>query len=384
LVEGTDEENSMSKNTRQITAAVVRERGGPFSIETLTLESPRRDEVLVRVVATGLCHTDMVARDKAYPVPHPIVLGHEGAGIVESVGADVVKVAPGDSVVLTFLTCGRCKPCRLGRIAHCEKTFPLSFGGARLDGSTATLDARGEKVHDHFFSQSSFATYALANEGNVVKVSSDAPLERLGPLGCGIQTGAGAVMNALNVRPGTTFASFGAGAVGCSAIMAARAVGATTIVAIDIVPSRLEMAKELGATHVINSKQTNPVEAIRDITGGGVDYSLETSGDPGALHQAIEALGSLGTCGIVGAQQLGTEVSFDVNDLMLPGKAICGILEGESVPDIFIPQLIELNAQGRFPFEKLVRFYSLDQINQAAQDSENGATIKPVIRLSAA
>jgi aryl-alcohol dehydrogenase len=355
----TEEEGSMSKNTTQIKAAVVREKGGPFKVETLTLEAPRRDEVLVKVVATGLCHTDMVARDKGYPVPHPIVLGHEGAGIVESVGADVVKVAPGDSVVLTFLTCGRCKPCRLGRMAHCEKTFPLSFGGARLDGSTATVDGDGERVHDHFFGQSSFATYALANERNVVKVGSDVPLELLGPLGCGIQTGAGAVMNALNVRPGTSFASFGAGAVGCSAVMAARAVGATTIVAIDIVPSRLEMAKELGATHAINSKQTDPVEAI-------------------------EALGSLGTCGIVGAEPLGSEVSFDVNNLMLPGKGIRGILEGESIPDIFIPQLIELNVQGRFPFEKLTKFYSLDQINQAAQDSEQGGTIKPIIRLSPA
>jgi aryl-alcohol dehydrogenase len=371
----------MSKNTTQIRAAVIREKGGPFSIETLSLEGPRRDEVLVKVVATGLCHTDLVARDKVYPVPHPIVLGHEGAGIVESVGADVVKVAPGDSVVLTFLTCGRCKPCRLGRMAHCEKTFPLCFGGARMDGSTATLDNHGEKVHDRFFGQSSFATYALANERNVVKVGSDVPLECLGPLGCGIQTGAGAVMNALKVAAGTTFACFGAGAVGCSAIMAARAVGATTIIAIDIVPSRLEMAKELGATHTINGKQTDPVEAIRDITGGGVDYSLETSGNPSVLHQAIEALGSLGTCGVVGAQPLGTEVSFDVNNLMLAGKSIRGILEGESVPDIFIPQLIELNVQGRFPFEKLIKFYSLDQINQAAKDSENGGAIKPIIRL---
>jgi aryl-alcohol dehydrogenase len=224
------------------------------------------------------------------------VLGLEGAGIVESVGADVLKVAPGDSVVLTFLTCGRCKPCRLGRMAHCEKTFPLSFGGARLDGSTATLDAHGEKVHGHFFGQSSFATYALANERNVVKVSRDLPLELLGPLGCGIQTGAGAVMNALNVRPGTSFASFGAGAVGCSAIMAARAVGATTIVAIDIVPSRLEMAKELGATHAINSKQTDPVEAIRDISGGGVDYSRMREG--GSVVNMSSALGLVGGAGI--------------------------------------------------------------------------------------
>src|ERR1700732_121500 len=175
----TEEERSMSKDTTQIKAAVVREKGGPFSIETLSLEGPRRDEVLVKVVATGLCHTDMVARDKGYPVPHPIVLGHEGAGIVESVGADVVKVAPGDSVVLTFLTCGRCKPCRLGRIAHCEKTFPLSFGGARLAGRPATADGHGEKVTGPFFGQSSFGTYALANERNVVKVSNDVTLERL-------------------------------------------------------------------------------------------------------------------------------------------------------------------------------------------------------------
>jgi aryl-alcohol dehydrogenase len=262
-------------------------------------------------------------------------------------------------------------------MAHCEKTFPLCFGGARLDGSIAIFDGHGEKVHDHLFGQSSFATYALANERNVVKFSSDVPLERLGPLGCGIQTGAGAVMNALEVRRGTSFASFGAGAVGCSAIMAARAVGATTIVAIDIVSSRLKMAKELGATHAINNHQTDPVEAIRDITGGGVDYALEASGDPRALHQAIEALGSLGICGIVGAEPLGTEVSFDVNTLMIQGKRIRGILEGESVPDVFIPQLIELNAQGRFPFEKLTKFYSLDQINQAAQDSEKGAQSNP-------
>jgi len=268
-------------------------------------------------------------------------------------------------------------------MAHCAKAFPLCFGGARLDGSTATLDDHGEKVHDHFFGQSSFATYALANERNVVKVSSDVPIERLGPLGCSIRPEPVRVMNALNMRLGTSFASFGAGAVGCSAIMAAQAVGATTIVAIDIVPSRLELAKELGATHAINSKKTNPVEAIRDITGGGVDCSLDTSGNPRVLHQAIEALGSLGTCGVVGAPPLGTEVSFDVNNLMLPGKAIRGILEGESVPEIFIPQLIELNAQGRFPFEKLTRFYNLDQINQAAQDSEKGDTLKPIIRLAA-
>jgi aryl-alcohol dehydrogenase len=229
--------------------------------------------------------------------------------------------------------------------------------------------------------QSSFGTLALASEKNVVKVPKDAPLEILGPLGCGIQTGAGAVMNALKVRPGTSFVVFGAGAVGLSAVMAARICGATTIIAADVVPSRLEMAKELGATHVIHSKQTDPVAAIKDITPGGADFSLEATGIPGVLRQAIDAIGVLGKCGIVGAAKLGAEATFDVNDVMIPGKRIQGILQGESVPDIFIPRLIDLHMQGRFPHDRLIKFYELDVINQAAADSEKGVTVKPVIRM---
>jgi aryl-alcohol dehydrogenase len=369
------------KSAREVRAAVVRDKGGPFRIETLTLEEPRRDEVLVRIVATGMCHTDMVARDKVYDVPHPIVLGHEGAGVVEAVGEDVRKVAPGDPVVLTYMWCGRCRPCYLGKVFYCENVYPLCFGGARLDKSTATRDGKGNKVHDHFFGQSSFGTVALANERNVVKVPKDAPLERLGPLGCGIQTGAGAVMNALRVRPGTSFVVFGAGAVGLSAVMAARICGATTIIAADVVPSRLETARELGATHVVNSKETNPVDAIKELTGGGADFSLEATGIPAVLRQAIDAIGVLGKCGIVGAAKLGAEASFDVNDVMIPGKKVQGILQGESVPDVFIPQLVDLHMQGRFPYDRLVKFYKLEDINQAAEDSEKGVTVKPVIRM---
>ncbi len=374
--------NDKNTSGREIKAAVVREKGGTFNLETLTLEEPRRDEVLVKIVAAGMCHTDMVARDKVYDVPHPIVLGHEGAGVVESVGADVLKVAPGDPVVLSYMSCGRCKPCYLGKPFNCANAYPLCFGGARLDGSTATRDADGKRVHDHFFGQSSFGAFALANVRNVVKVPKDAPLELLGPLGCGIQTGAGAVMNALKVRSGASFVVFGAGAVGLSAVMAARIVGATTIIAADVVPSRLETAKELGATHVINSREQDPVAAIKEITGGsGADFSLEATGRPDVLRQAIDALGSLGACGIVGAAPLGAEASFDINDVMLPGKSIQGIIEGSSIIEIFIPQLVELHRQGRFPFDKLVKFYDFDQINQAAEDSEKGGTIKPIIRM---
>jgi len=371
--------NAPTRSTREIRAAVVRKKGGPFQVETLTLEDPRPEEVLIRIVATGMCHTDMVARDQLYTVPLPVVLGHEGAGIVEQVDSSVKKLATGDHVVLTYMWCGHCKPCLNGDLTYCANFYPLNFGGAREDGSMATHDQQGT-VHDHFFGQSSFGTYALAHERNVIKVPSAAPLELLGPLGCGIQTGAGAVMNGLKVRPGSSFAAFGGGAVGLSAVMAARVAGATTIIAADVVPSRLALAKELGATHTVNSRETDPVEAVRTITGGGADFSLESSGRPAVLRQAIDALAIKGVCGIVGAPALGTEASFDVNGVMTTGKRIIGIIEGDSVPDLFIPRLVELYQQGRFPFDKLVKFVSLDQINQAAEDSEKGITIKPIVR----
>jgi aryl-alcohol dehydrogenase len=340
--------------------------------------------VLVRVVATGMCHTDMVARDQLYDVPLPVVLGHEGAGVVEEVGGSVKKVQPGDHVVLTYMWCGHCKPCLRGDLPYCENFYPLNFGGVREDGSTATREAGGGALHDHFFGQSSFGTFALVHERNAIKVPRGAPLELLGPLGCGIQTGAGAVINALKVTPGSSFATFGGGAVGLSAVMAARVAGATTIIVSDVVPSRLELAKELGATHTVNSREADPVAAVREITGGGADFTLESSGRPAVLRQAIDALSIRGTCGIVGAPALGTEASFDVNGVMTAGKRIIGIIEGESKPDLFIPALVELYTQGRFPFDRLVKFYTLDQINQAAEDSEKGVTIKPVIRLGSA
>ncbi|KTT99815.1 alcohol dehydrogenase [Sphingomonas sanguinis] len=368
---------------RSITTAVVRDQGAPFAIEEAKIASPQGGEVLVRIVAVGVCHTDIIVRDQYYPVPLPAVLGHEGAGVVEAVGPGVTAVAPGDHVVLSFASCGVCGPCLTGHPAHCGDFFALNFGGGRKDGSTATCDAHGGALHDHFFGQSSFGSFAMAHERNIVKVAKDAPLELLGPLGCGIQTGAGAVLRALEVPSGASFAAFGSGAVGLSAIMAARVAGATTIIAVDVTTSRLDLAKELGATHVVNSRETDAVEAIREITGGGADFTLESSGRPEVLRQAIDALTIMGTCGIVGAPKLGTEASFDVNMVMVPGKRIMGIVEGDVVPQVFIPELIALHAQGRFPFDRLVKFYDFADINQAVADSESGVTIKPILRLPA-
>lgn len=371
-------ERGAFQTSRRIQAAVVRRPGGPFEIEALELEEPRPDEVRVRIVGTGMCHTDLVVRDGHFPAPLPIVLGHEGAGVVECIGANVTKVSPGDHVVLTYMSCGCCNPCLHGAPSYCHHNIALCLGGGRPDGTTATHKGQ-DVVHDHFFGQSSFATYAIANERNVIKVPEEAPLELLGPLGCGIQTGAGAVMNALKIPAGAAVAVFGAGAVGLSAVMAAHIVGASTIIAVDVVPSRLDLALEIGATHMVNSAEQDSVTTIREITGGGVEYSLEAAGQPGTVRQAVDALGGRGTCGVLGIAPPGTVACLDVNGLMMTGKTIRGIVEGDSVPDTFIPQLIDLHLQGRFPFDKLVRFYPLEEINQAAEDSERGITVKPII-----
>ncbi|MCF2133746.1 MULTISPECIES: NAD(P)-dependent alcohol dehydrogenase [Burkholderiaceae] len=372
-----------STGLHNITVAVARAPQQPFTIEPARIRGPQGDEVLVRVVATGLCHTDLIMRDQHYPVPLPAVLGHEGAGIVEQVGPTVKNLKAGDHVVLTYGACGHCNPCASGHKAYCKDFYPLNFGSSDAHGHTALQTPEGEPLHDHFFAQSSFATYALAREHNAIKVPTDAPLELLGPLGCGIQTGAGAVINSMKVRLGSSFAAYGAGAVGLSAVMAARVVGVTTIIAIDVVSSRLELARELGATHTVNSREANIVEAVREITGSGADFALESTGRPEVLEAGIEALSGLGTIGIVGAPKLGTRATFDVNNLLLGGRSIRGIVEGDSVPSVFIPQLVKLYQQGRFPFDRLVKFYSLEQINQAAEDSTKGVTLKPILRMAA-
>lgn len=367
--------------TREITAAIVRDKGS-FELGTVLMEPPRPDEVVVRVVAAGLCHTDLVVRDQVYPVPLPVVLGHEGAGIVEAVGSEVTKVAPGDHVALSFRPCGQCRPCLDGSPASCADFNDINFAGRRPDGSHALSLPDGEAtLHDQFFGQSSFATYAIANEANTVKVRDDAPLELLGPLGCGIQTGAGTVWRALKVGPGASFAVTGAGAVGLSAVMAAHVAGASTIIAVDVVPARLELARELGATHVINGKETDAVAEIQKITGGGVDYVLDTTGLPALIQQCVEGLRQRGTAAILGASHPDAVIQLPANAYMQSCKTLMGVVEGDSVPDVVVPQLIDLHLQGRFPFDRLVRFYDFDQINQAAQDAASGSTIKPILRI---
>ncbi|MEW6533976.1 MAG: NAD(P)-dependent alcohol dehydrogenase [Thermodesulfobacteriota bacterium] len=342
-----------------------------MKIETLELENPRDDEVLVRIVASGICHTDIDMCDGWTSADGPLVLGHEGAGVVERVGKEVRGISEGDHVVLSYQSCGRCPQCRKRHPTQCEHFWELNFGFERLDGSNA-LQRNG--VSGHFFGQSSFATHTLATKRNLVRVPKDLPLEVLAPLGCGMQTGAGTVMNSLKVPKGASIAIFGTGAVGLAAVMAAYIVGATPIIGVDIRPKRLKVALELGATHVIDSRRDDVVSRITEITGGGVDYVLEITGNHKMHRLAIEVLNPRGTVALV-ASGTGT-------GSLTKGRKALGIIQGNAVPQHFIPKLIELYRAGRFPFDRLIKFYKLSEINKAIADAKRGTTIKPVLQIS--
>lgn len=359
------------------TAAVTLAKGAPFELRELELETLRPDEILVRVAASGICHTDLICRDQWLPVPLPAVLGHEGAGVVEAVGTQITKVQVGDRVGMTFDSCGRCSSCQRGKSTYCRQFFEYNFAASRTDGSSALGDVRA-----HFFGQSSFATRSIAHERNVVKIQSDIPLEVAAPFGCGIQTGAGAVFNSLAVPAGSSIAVFGTGSVGIAAILAAVVAGAATIIGIDVNEKRLALAGELGATHVINADAQEVVSKVHALTGGGADFSLETSGVPQVLRQAVDALAPTGVAGVIGAPAFGTEVALDVNTILTGGRVVRGIVEGDSIPDLFLPKLITLWERGRFPVDQMMTFYDFANIERAAEDAESGTTVKAVVLMS--
>lgn len=363
------------------TAAVLEAYDTPFDLHEVEVDDPREGEVLVRVVASGICHTDGLAQHADLPFPPPGVLGHEGSGVVEAVGDGVTAVAPGDQVVIGWPWCGECRNCLRGQPRYCDKLGPLLAGGGRLDGSTA-LRRDGEPLHSHFFGQSSFSTYSLVAATSLVKVGPEADIAKLGPLACGIGTGAGAVLNALRPDLGSSLVVFGTGAVGLAAIMAARSTGATTIVGVDLHDHRLDSASRYGATHTVNARTEDPVEAVREICGGWADFSLECTGVMSVVRQAVDVVGMLGTVGLIGGGPAGA--TFEVDHLTtLWGKRIVGVLGGESTSTRLIGSLLDLNAQGRFPFDELITEFPFDQVNEALAASYAGEVIKPVLRMPA-
>jgi len=362
-------------------AAVTRALSEPFFMEEIEFDEPAGDEVLVRIVATGICQTDAHVRNGHIPVPLPIVLGHEGAGVVECVGPDVTMLHPGDHVVLSYLSCGHCPQCLRAHGAYCSHALAANFSGARLDGTRGLRRPDSdEPVFGHFFGQSSFATYALASERNAVKVDKDAPLDLLGPLGCSLQTGAGAILNSFASRPGATVAILGVGAVGFGALMAARLVGASTIIAVDINPQRLKLAEELGATHTLDPRGTDVGAAIKNITRTGAAYVFDTTGRADMLDHAVASLAPMGRIGLVASE---SDTKVAVAKLAF-GMSVSGIVQGDAISQIFIPTLVQHYRAGRFPIDRLVRFYDFDDIDTAFEDAARGRVIKPVLRIAAA
>ncbi|GAA1555005.1 NAD(P)-dependent alcohol dehydrogenase [Actinomadura kijaniata] len=361
----------------RIEAAVLRAHDAPYAMESLELRDPGPGELVVRIAGTGMCHTDLLGRAPDDRVAKPVVMGHEGAGTVEAAGPGVA-LEPGTPVVLSLDSCGACANCRAARPGNCARMAALNMYSAPLDGVARLTAADGTPVNNRWFGQSSFATHALATVRNTVPIDPDVPLALMGPLGCGMQTGAGSVLVSLGVGAGDSLAVFGAGAVGLAAVMAARVAGATTIVAVDLHESRLDLARELGATHAFDGADEDLAARIRALTPGGegVQYALDTTAVPEVVSAAVASLRTTGVCGLVGVGA--REYRLDPT-LLLMGRTVKGIIEGDVVPQLFIPRLVELWKQGRFPFDRLIETYPLADVNRAEADSLSGKVVKPVL-----
>ena len=363
----------------KVTAAVLEQVGSEFTLKTLDLADPGPGEVLIEVAGTGVCHTDLAVQHGHLPFPFPAVLGHEGSGVVKSAGPGVTKVAPGDRVGATFNSCSACSECTAGSPSYCLRFMELNFGGQGSRG-TATLRDGATEVSGNFFGQSSFATHALAHEANVVKVPEGVPLEFAGPLGCGIQTGAGAVLNSLDCPPGSSLLVTGGGSVGLSAVMAAAARGLAAILVAEPVAARRELALSLGATHAIDPAQGDVAGQVRAILPEGVKYALDTTAAAPVIVAVIAALAQRGRFGMVGVPADPTAtLSVGLIEMQARGLSFKGIVEGDSNPDVFIPQLIELYQAGKFPFDKIVTTLPFAKINDAIAAQARGEIVKAVL-----
>lgn len=357
---------------RTITAAVTR-AGGPFTVERATLDGPRPDEVLVRMTAVGVCHTDLSHR--RLTGPGPAVLGHEGAGVVEALGRQVGDgIAVGDHVVLSMRTCGACRHCAAGHPAYCTRAAALNYAGRRPDGS-ATVHVGDEPAYGSFFGQSSFASHAVVAPSSVVVVDPEVDLTVAAPFACGFQTGVGAVLNVLRPGPASRVVIHGGGSVGLAAALAALPL-ADQVVVIDPVPSRRAVAADLGCD-TIDPSSGDPVEQVRDATQGRATHALDTTGRTDVIAGALTSLDSRGVLCVVALGP--TEISFDHLDLLTRGKTVRGSIEGDADPHRLIPDLIDRWRSGRLPVDRLVTGYPFADIEQAIADQQAGQVVKPVL-----
>ncbi len=359
------------------TVAVVNSQGADFSLEEIELDAPRADEVLVKIVATGLCHTDIHLKGFLPEEMFPNVFGHEGAGIVEAVGEDVSGIVVGDHVVLSFRSCRSCDNCTHDLVGYCDSSLLLNYMGMRMDGST-TYNRDGAPVFGSFFGQSSLSQHAIAYADNCVVVDKSVDLTKVAPYGCGFQTGAGTVLNVLRPTATDSLAVFGCGAVGLSAIAAAKHLGVGTIIAVDPLEARRAVAEGYGAIGVDPAAHDDVVAAVKALTDGvGASYAIDTTAISAVVKQAQQALkvrGTLVTLGL-GAE----EYAIDAIDLLQTGKVIKASIEGDSDPLEMVPRLIALNASGEFDVDDLVTTYPFSEINTAVADVLAGKVVKPVL-----
>jgi aryl-alcohol dehydrogenase len=366
----------------RIRAAVSREVDAPPRIEALQLAAPRADEVLVRVVAAGICHTDLRAHaGGGLPVPRPVVLGHEGAGVIEQVGSAVQHLRPGDRVVLSGSSCGGCPSCRANLPSYCDEVLPRSFGGQRVDGSSALSGPEG-RINGHFFGQSSFATHCLADARGAVRIGDDIPLHVAAPLACGVITGAGAVLHVFGLRPGASLVVIGAGSVGLSAVMAARLSGASRIITVDPLPQRRELSLALGATETLDARAEDIAEQVRQIVPRGADFALNTTAVPAAYEAAMQVLAVRGMAAFVTSPA--DPVAVRLQTLQFGGRSLRGIIGGDAAPQLTIPLLLDHWQQGRFPMDRLITRFKFDDIEQAFAAAKAGQVVKPVLLMEEA
>lgn len=363
-------------------AAVLEALNTPLKIEQVELDDPKDNEVLVKLAATGVCHSDIHCIKGDLATAPPVVLGHEGAGIVEKVGNGVTTVQPGDKVILTVAPyCGKCPACMMGVPTSCENYPQTAMLMASMPDGTKRMRRKNGQELSHFMAQSSFAEYAIVHESAAVKVREDAPLDVVCLLGCGASTGIGAVVNKARVKAGSSVAVYGCGGVGLAVIMAAKLVGARQIIAVDMLDNKLKFARELGATHLVNASKDDPVAKIAEIAAGGVDYAFEAIGNTSAMTQAFHSVYARpgGMAVILGLAPIGAPFSIEAWRFMRE-VTITGCTVGSIKPQIDIPHYVDLFMDGKLPLDKLISArYPLSRINEAIEDTLKGRIMRGVI-----
>jgi S-(hydroxymethyl)glutathione dehydrogenase/alcohol dehydrogenase len=354
-------------------AAIFHGPQQPLTIESVDIDAPKAREVLVKTVASGVCHSDLHFVDGYYPHPAPAVLGHEAAGIVEAVGELVDYVQPGDHVIACLsLFCGHCDQCLTGHPSLCNSR------PRRAPGEPPVLSQKGELVHQ-FLNISSYAEMMLLHENALVKIREDMPLDRAALIGCGVTTGVGAVLNTARIEAGSSVAVFGAGGVGLAAIQGARIAGARQIIAVDISENKLATAKELGATHIVDASSHDPVGAIREMTNGGVDYSFEAIGLKLAAEQAFDCLRPGGTATVIGMIPVGQKVELDGYQF-LSEKKIQGSTMGSNRFRRDMPRYIDFYLQGRLKLDEMISVRGrLEDVNEAFRAMKAGEVARTVL-----